>query len=93
MGLRPDFLVNSPTGHLIVIEAKTSFGLSAAIRQMDVFVKILGAVSGVIAVPDSVHPADQPSDLIKVVRISELPTALKALTETSEWTGPEEGGQ
>src|SRR5712692_7422703 len=77
MGLHPDFLVTLPDGRLIVVEAKSSVDLPAALRQMDLFIHILDAVGGVIAVPDIITPADQPSQFIKVVRISDLPAALR----------------
>jgi hypothetical protein len=79
MGLHPDFLVTLPNGRLIVIEAKGAVELSAAIRQMDLFVRVFDAAGGVIAVPDTIHPGDQPSASIRVVAISDLPATLSSL--------------
>jgi hypothetical protein len=80
LGVRPDFVVTLPNGRLLVVEAKTSQTLAAAIRQVDLFVQALDAAGGIIAVPDSVHPADQPQPRIRIVRLSELADTLKALS-------------
>jgi len=81
MGLHPDFLATLPNGRLIVIEAKGPVELSAAVRQMDVFVRVFDAAGGVIVVPDSIQLADQPSAHIRIVPVSELSDALRSLAD------------
>jgi hypothetical protein len=87
MGVRPDFLVTLPDGRLLVVEAKTSADVSAAIRQMDLFVHAFDAAGGVIAVPDTVYAADQPRPWIWIVRVSDLPNKLRALAASPNVDG------
>jgi hypothetical protein len=79
MGLRLDFLVTLPGGQLIVVEVKGPSTLPTAVRQMELLINAVDAVGGVIAVPDSIQPVDQPTANIRVVGISDLSSAISGL--------------
>jgi len=83
MGLYPDFLIGLSDNRNVIVEVKDSHLIdqNAAVKQLDRYITLLGAVGGFLVVGESRSP-EMVGDRVSLIGLNELPQALARLRAT-----------